>query len=308
MATLREEWNKVNVTGYTGEDTCPTCGQDLPAEQVDEARRKFNAAKADKLEKVVALGKQLKNEVVEIDKEIELLQADADKAQTGIAELEKALAKEQQKTRGAYEMVPDIARMEAKRQSLQDEIASLREGTQAARQEVVAKISALEADITTLEQLSAKAEESKRGLARIEELKQQEKKLAAEYERLMSELYLTEEFIRSKVRLLEDKINSRFKLARFKMFDVQVNGGVDECCETTVDGVPYGSGLNKGHQGLVGLDIINTLSAYYKFMPPVFYDNAEAIAQMPDMQQQLIALYVSAADKQLRVETKNEEE
>jgi len=30
--------------------------------------------------------------------------------------------------------------------------------------------------------------------------------------------------VRAKVSLLEDKINSKFKLARFKLFEQQVNG------------------------------------------------------------------------------------
>ena len=116
------------------------------------------------------------------------------------------------------------------------------------------------------------------------------------------ELFLTEQFIRTKVSLLEEKINSKFKMARFKLFDQQINGGVVECCETLYKGIPYSSGLNKGHQGIVGLDIIATLCEHYGFWPPIIYDNAESVTKLPEMQNQMICLYVSERDKKLRVE------
>jgi hypothetical protein len=143
---------------------------------------------------------------------------------------------------------------------------------------------------------------------RIEELKAQEKKLAAEYERLEGELYLTEEFIRQKVSLLEEKINSKFEMARFKLFNVLVNGAVEECCETTYQGVPFSS-LNNGARINVGLDIIRTLARHYNFYPPIFIDNREAVTSLIDMgDQQVISLIVSEKDKELRVEIEGEEE
>jgi hypothetical protein len=114
-------------------------------------------------------------------------------------------------------------------------------------------------------------------------------------------MYLTEQFIRTKVNLLESKINSRFKLARFKLFDQQINGGLTECCETLYGGVPYSGGLNNGARINVGLDIINTLSEHYGFTAPIFIDNAEAVTQLIDTRGQQIRLIVSEQDKALRI-------
>ena len=129
-----------------------------------------------------------------------------------------------------------------------------------------------------------------------------ERKLAAEYENLEKQLYLTEQFTRSKVRLLEDRINSRFKLARFKMFNALINGGIEECCEVLYEGVPYSTALNNSARINVGLDIINALSDHYKFSAPIFVDNAEAVTQLLDTSGQQIRLYVSSGDKALRIE------
>jgi len=102
--------------------------------------------------------------------------------------------------------------------------------------------------------------------------------------------------------MLESKINSRFKLARFKLFEQQINGGLSECCETLYNGVPYSGGLNNGARINVGLDIINTLSEHYNFRAPIFIDNKEAITKLIETDSQVISLLVSEPDKKLRVE------
>ena len=104
--------------------------------------------------------------------------------------------------------------------------------------------------------------------------------------------------------MLDEKINARFKHARFKLFNELVNGGVEECCETLFDGVPYSTALNNGSRINVGLDIINTLSEHYGFTAPIFIDNAEAVTELIETRGQMIRLVVSEADKKLRVETK----
>jgi hypothetical protein len=161
--------------------------------------------------------------------------------------------------------------------------------------------------ITALEQAAARLEARKSGEKRIEELKAEERKLAAEFEELEQQLYLTEEFIRTKVRLLEDKINSKFKLARFKLFNTLVNGGIEECCETTFQGVPY-SNLNNGARLNIGLDIINTLAEHFGFAPVVFIDNAESVVNILPTKGQQIRLIVSGTDKKLRIELAEKEE
>ena len=122
-------------------------------------------------------------------------------------------------------------------------------------------------------------------------------------ENLEQQLYLTEQFIRTKVQLLEDRINNKFELARFKLFDVQINGAVVECCETTYRGVPYSS-LNRGARINVGLDIIRTLSKHYGFNAPIWIDNAEAVTHLIEIDSQVIRLLVSEQDEKLRVEFK----
>jgi len=95
-------------------------------------------------------------------------------------------------------------------------------------------------------------------------------------------------------------------MARFKLFDVQVNGGINECCETVFDGVPY-SDLNNAARINIGLDIINTLSEHFNFSAPIFVDNRESVTKLTDVDAQVISLVVSEPDKKLRVELEEKE-
>ena len=58
--------------------------------------------------------------------------------------------------------------------------------------------------------------------------------------------------------MLEKKINDTFKYVTFKMFDVQVNGGISETCQALIKGVPFADANNAAKYN-AGIDIINAL-------------------------------------------------
>ena len=117
--------------------------------------------------------------------------------------------------------------------------------------------------------------------------------------------YLVEDFIRTKMNMISDKINGMFKIVSFKLFAEQINGGIKETCECTVNGVPLSS-LNNGHRIVAGLDIIHSLSNLYGVSCPIFVDNAESINDfnVPEMDAQMIYLTVTD-DKELKVESED---
>ena len=127
--------------------------------------------------------------------------------------------------------------------------------------------------------------------------------MAAEYERLEYELSLLDRFTVAKVNMLEGNINSKFQMARFKLFSEQVNGGLAECCETLFDGVPWSRGLNNAARINTGLDIIRTLSEHYGVSASVFIDNAESVTSLIDIDTQVIRLVVDESAKVLEQRT-----
>jgi hypothetical protein len=140
--------------------------------------------------------------------------------------------------------------------------------------------------------------------SRIAELQESARKAAAALEAVDNMLYLIEEYTRYKTQYVEDSINSMFRVAKFRLFREQANGGVEDRCDVVYDGIPY-INLNNGAKINVGIDIINTLSTAYGVSVPLFVDNAESVTRLEHSNNQIIRLVVSEEDKELRVNYEN---
>jgi len=313
---MRQQWNEIHAQQFTCEQssTCPSCGQTLPQEKIDDARetaiKAFNLSKAQKLEENFAEGKHLAGILNDATTDIKKLQEQLNKAKAALPAEELAVdllrtdIDDLRQASANFAGGQVYAQKQHDKTRIEKEIADLQEGNADAIANVRAKIQNLQQDLSTLEDAQAKVRHREQGTIRIDELEKQERTLADEFERLENQLYLCDTFTRVKVSLLDEKINSRFRMARFKLFNVLVNGGLDECCETIFEGVPY-QDLNHGAKLNIGLDIISTLIEFYNFSAPVFVDNAEAVTQLLEIPAQMIRLVVSGEDKALRVECEN---
>lgn len=312
-SNLRTKWTQVNnqVLEHTEADSCPACGQSLPEEKVQAAHAKalaaFNKQRAETLESISRDGKAATAEMNLLKAEIVELEAAIGPAKQSLTILESSLGALKAELEGMQD-IPNASTQPEYLQKL-DEIVKIKQEILELRSTNLGTLEAVRAEITKLRMTAEhlESDKAKFGLAkaseeRIKDLMQQEKVLAAEFEKLEQEVFLSEEFIRTKVTMLESKINSKFKHARFKLFDQQINGGISETCQTLYKGVPYGSGLNNAAEINVGLDIISTLSEHYGFSAPIFVDNAEAVTKLIETKSQVIRLVVSEQDKQLRVE------
>ena len=297
MDRLRAKWREVNAhTTKEGANMCPTCGQTLPPGYLEAALANFQAEKARELERIQAEGKRLKNinegERIQLDsaqaRHREIIDRLTD-LRLQLAEAE-AVLRENENTPSA-----DTEDMEA----IRNEIEGLK--LQISDREKP-DTSALEAERAALQRDIATHDAAKKTAIRIEDLAAEEKRLAAEYEGLDQQTYLMEEFTKVKVRMLEDRIASKFELARFKMFDVQLNEGIKDTCVTLYNGVPFGQGLNRGMEINIGLDIVRTLSAHYGVTAPIWLDNAEAVTAPIDTGAQTFYLVVDPDYPKLEIQ------
>lgn len=310
---LRQEFVQVNSQNLDFEEgeICPTCGQPMPIEKLEEAKAEFNRNKAVKLEEIKAKANEITEKGKELQAKLAKYVAEGKKfREAQVATEIKVMKLEEKAAKIKESLAADINDAEyiqkrTEEIGLKQEIAQLQASSAEAVAKVQAEINQLRQAIAKLEADKAKLEQVKHSNERIKELAELEQKLTAEYEQLEGQLFLTDEFIRTKVNLLEEKINSKFQIARFKLFEKQINGGINETCETLYDGVPY-SNLNNAARINVGLDIINTLSKHYGFSAPIFIDNREAITKLLPTDNQVISLIVSAQDKVLRVEVKED--
>jgi len=304
---LRDHWHIVNDEAFSHAGACPTCGQDIPKDQVQEAEAKFNHGKAKKLKDIVSQGKIEVARVEDANKKIEALKKDRIKIATDRDAALKTIKTYEESISAIRSEKANIEDQSKKAAILEDKLSKIGTDTQGSIDELEASIQTKNDGIKTqvdfLNQISANEKADKR----MAELTEQESKLALEFGKTEHALYLLEQFTRAKVDLLEEKINSKFKIARFKLFSDQINGGLTETCETVLDGVPYGS-INSAGRVQVGLDIIQTLQEHHGVKAPIWLDNRESIIDLPEIDTQVISLIVSEHDHELRIETVKERE
>ena len=170
--------------------------------------------------------------------------------------------------------------------------------------ELEAKKAVLKDEITEIE-AKIKAADNTKVNGRIAELEEEQKAVGQKIAEQEQMIDLTEDFIRVKMDQISNAINDKFQIVSFRLFEDQINGGLKETCECTVNGVPFSS-LNNGHRVITGLDIIRSLSELYGVSAPVFIDNSEAVntENFPEMDAQMIHLVVTD-DKELKVESED---
>jgi hypothetical protein len=298
LAEKRRLWNEVEASSLTlvADERCPSCGQALPDDQLvaarDKAQQDFDHERKRRLAEITEQGTALATRQ-------QRLSARRQQQEGELAAQQQQLL---QQSGDVAEPLAQIESLRLQRQTLQQQIAADGVETQPARQELIARQAECRRRLEQLACQQAAVEQQAIRQRRIEELRQREQALADEYAELEQQTFLTEQFMRVKVGLLEARINSRFKLARFRLFEQQVNGALGEVCEVLgPDGAPYNGGLNNAARINIGIDIINTLSEHYGITAPLFIDNAEAVSQLIDTPCQLIRLVVSESDAALRV-------
>lgn len=295
-------WDEQEARTFPGA-FCPTCGQELPARARQEAKAAFEAETARRKEE----------ETQGADREREHLLA-AQKRQAQF--LEKAETAERETARLEAELAayvpdpgPEIAdlpgygqRVEAEQEklrALEAEVAALDKESDALRKKIKKEAEGLRRELDTLDRELGKQSLLAYARQRTQQLRQEAGRAQTRLEELDRLLRLCDEFLRFQARYLEDGINRRFRLVKFRLFQEQVNGGLADCCEAMVNGVPYSS-LNSGARVNAGLDVIDTLARHYGASAPLFLDNAESVTALLPVGTQVIRLVVSKTDKVLR--------
>jgi len=313
---LRDEYTTMRAVTFVvpsvDDLTCPTCGQTLPDDQseakIEEQRQKFEADKKRKMEANVAQGKKLKEQDEELVATLETYESDL----RAKSELMQTLKEASEAIRQQLEQPTEAIDIEShpEYQAIQQQItileAEMDKPVEDTTSELLTKKQSLVTEIERLNSILNNREVRAKTQERIKELNEEERKLAQQISEFEGHKFLLEKFTKAKVALLEDSINSRFQTVTFKLFDVQINGAIVECCEATVNGVPYAD-ANRAAQINAGLDIINTITRHYGITAPVFVDNAEAVNELISCDSQVIRLLVSK-DKTLRVEANQAKE
>lgn len=288
-------------------DACPACGRPYDPQSLEQARRAAAREQRDRLRDLAELGRRRAEELREARCAAASLAAQAEAREAACRGLEAELAALE-----APPEVPDcegyaagLAALQSEQRALEARAAELKRDRAAAESEARERIAALDEKIRACASLRMQAEANERARARVRELLERQKEIAAALEEAEAQIALCEGYVRALAALTEARVDGQFRRIRWKLFAEQINGGLNETCAATVDGVPFAD-LNRAMRTNAGLDAIAALIHFFGKTAPVFVDNAEGVTALDAVPGQRIRLAVSAADAELRVETEDQ--
>ncbi|MER2175698.1 MAG: AAA family ATPase [Carnobacterium sp.] len=325
---LRNDFFKVRDDVFPAFDehktACQFCGQDYPPEELEKIKAnyeaeamEFNVTKANKLEEINKQGVILNESKALLETEITDLKTilevntDYEKAEKERDQLKaqheviKEHIKAIQSATVPFEETKEYAAINKTIEEIETEIESVNQSSESELLVKKTRLNALKANIEEVSDTLYQFVMVKKQEQRKDELISEEKTKSARYGELEKQLFLLDEFVRTKVALLTDKINSQFQIVEWKLFDTAINGGLEEICEPIVDGTPFTGGLSNGERINAGADIVNTLSRLKEVKVPIFIDNAEGVTNWKvEVEPQLIQLIAKKDQKELKVESK----
>lgn len=322
---LKEKWDgDTELTAIRGEEfdpalaICPTCGQTLPEEQVETAKRKFEFNKQSRISKKLGEKEQFeKNKRTKLEQITE----DGNEASEGLKaanetkkEAEAAIeATKKEITSLALEIAetekevekpipePDMSGNEEYK-AVCDKISALEESLNGIgngendrillsnnRHSLEAKLRDVEAKIKTQ---TARLEEKANNL---EALQEEQKKLSQKQANIQQKVDQLTEYSIEKNKALAAVINPHFKHFQFQFLDYTQDGEPLETCRMICNGIDYANGLNHSDRILCDIDLVMGLQEMNDLRLPVWVDDTESINsdRIPELDTQMILLKVS---------------
>lgn len=274
---------------------CPTCNREIDNSEskVNELKLTFNQKKHDQLQKLNHTGVSNKAKIDELTEKFKTLNFKETESKLESKQLElQSFDKD-----NSFSIQETTVEIEMLKQQIEKFVVP--EIKQANFDELLQSKKEIEAVLEILKQQAYKKTEIQRRSQRILELSNEQKAVASQIAELQKTENQIDKFNETKMNIVEQRVNGLFKLVKWKMFNVQVNGGIDPACEAIVDGKPY-SAMNKALQMNVGIDIVNALNLHYQILAPIFIDNRESITTLLPSNSQIINLIV---DKECEILT-----
>lgn len=326
-----KEWNDsrlkaIEAETFNDSDTiCPTCGQELPEEQVAELKASFEekkkfrieteltqkknweSVKQNQLKGTCDLGNSAAAKLKKTNEEINKLQSEIGAAQDEVDELTKQIEEEQSKFTELPESVDmtndeeylavtaRIAELEEKLKSF-DDVPGKKQELRMQISNVMKQISNVDADIKIAQ--AAVTEKEKR----VAELNEELKSLGQVQANIEKNIDTVLNFSIQKNKALAEKINPYFKHFQFSFLDYTIEGNPVETCKMICNGIDYNSGLNHSDKILCEVDLLNGLQEMNGLNLPIWIDDSESIdkSRIPVLDRQMIVLRVTDGDLMIK--------
>ena len=301
------EWDNTVLESIKSEifkdvDTiCPTCGQNLPTEQIEQLKSRFEQKKQErvnqqlkdkeeweqekkrKLDEVIEAGNKASADMKEAHKQEETLTSEISKLTEELEQIKTSLDAEN-KNLEAVPKEPDFSgnaeyqRILASIKEKQQELNSLDDGEEAKKQ-LSEQLSGKKQELAAVNQKIGEANNNVRIDEQIEKLQESQKQYAqskADAQMILDEL---KSLSMAKNTALEDAVNHYFDGVKVKLFDTQKNGEVVDAC------IWYVQDKDGNWKKLIGnantalmikgkIAIMDGLQKFYGVSYPIFVDCA----------------------------------
>lgn len=310
LADLRESWKAISSEQVVIDDSqfvCPTCKRlfeesDVEAKK-EEVISNFNKQKAERLAKNKEQGIKISQQLKDIEEEVSRLnlpnEPDTSEKQSKINTLKNEIEEIKNKPSSFMNSPVFLANIQ-KMDEYRVQINDLRNSFGINNVELLTRKSELRDSADLLK----KRLYNKDIINDLQEqvISLEERKKATNYElaELERKEFLLKEFEYAKNGEYEQRINMLFEKVQFRLFKQQVDGTIIPDCEAMMNGTMY-STLSNAEKIYAGLDIIRTISSSNDIIAPIFIDNRESTTKIPEMDAQIINLFVNPEYNQLTI-------
>ena len=299
---LAEKRDEIKALVFT-EVKCASCGQDLPYEQMDELREKFNANKNAQLKNIVAQGKSARQQIDDCEERIKQIE---ELVATPVFCKPLLSTEDLNKEYDEYvnSQIPYDETKECK--YLNEQINALKASvpnTDVSTDEIVAKKNLLMVEFRELNRKYGEYSIMDRIASEISALQKEKREIGNEIAHVEGCIDKVREYEEEKANIVSDRINEKLSDCKIVMYSRLKSGElIPDCVIVNTDGVPYAT-MNNSARLLACLSLQRFFCEYLNTNLPVFVDEASVYdsAHLPKFDAQTIYLYASD-DVYMRIE------
>lgn len=295
---------------------CPTCGQKLPEDKVEELKVNFNNNRDGKLAKFREAIEYQASCIKKAEKTLVEHKNKVSENNKDYQSLSQQIKYQKKLLDDIYSIPkPDMSENKEYQKTLKE--IQEKESAMAREDELVVRAGALESHKLDLldEKYGHKKEldkaeinkETERKIAQLREDQNNYEQQKANAEMILDQLKTLN---MKKNTMLQDEVNSHFNLIEWVLFTQQKNGEYKDACIPTIKGKRFGESMNTALEIMAKIDAMNGIQKFFGLDYPIFLDDAEHL-DSESMKQiktdhQLIMLCVSD-DEELVFEKGGEE-
>lgn len=276
---LTEQNKECKARVFTGEK-CAYCGQDLPDDKLEEARKRFNEQKEKDHAYIVAQGKSNKEYLERTLKGIENLKA----------EIEKPLEVREKKSKDDLEDKLDDLRKafvpydkttegKAKLSVIEEKQANLTVIPQQDNSALLNMKRGLLDEIETNSKKLGLKDEYDKQVDRIKNMQEQLRENSIEKAKLEGKLAKVKEYEEEKAGIISDRVNGKFEYVHIEMSETNKSGDIVPTCVVKDNKGVNALVTNNASQVLCGIDISLAFQRFYGIELPIFIDDYELFSK-----------------------------